>query len=38
MFRQRVAQYWTPHSGRNFLVSAAAAVGVSKLGREMLGG
>ena len=34
----RTAQYWTPHSGRNFLVSAASAVGVSKPDRGMLGG
>ena len=34
----RTAQYWTPHSGRNFLVSAASAVGVSKPDRDMLGG
>ena len=34
----RIAQYWTPHSGRNFIVSAASAVGVSKPYRDMLGG
>ena len=38
LLSQQTAQYWTPHSGRNFLVSAASAVGVSKPDRDMLGG
>ena len=38
IFRQRVAQYWTTHSGRNFVKSAAAALGVQKSVRDMLGG
>ena len=37
LLSQRTAQYWTPHSGRNFLVSGASAVGVSKPDRDMLG-
>ena len=31
LLSQRTAQYWTPHSGLNFLVSAASAVGVSNI-------
>ena len=34
----QTAQYRTPHSGRNFLVSAASAIGVPKPDRDMLGG
>ena len=38
LFSQRVAQHWTPHSGRNFLPSATAALGYQKTDRDILGG
>ena len=38
LLSQQTAQFWTPHSGRNFLVSAASAIGVPKPDRDMLGG
>ena len=38
LFRHRAAKYWTPHSPRNFLPSAAAALNVPKADRDMLGG
>ena len=37
-FIHRVAQHWTPHSGRNFLPSATAALGYQKTDRDILGG
>ena len=36
--REAVAQHWTPHSGRNFLPSATAALGYQKTDRDILGG
>ena len=38
LFSHRVAQHWTPHSGRNFLPSATAALGFQKTDRDILGG
>ena len=38
LFRHKAAKYWTPHSPRNFLPSAAAALNVPKADRDMLGG
>ena len=38
LFRCRVAQCWTPHSGWNILPSAARALDVDKADRDMLGG
>ena len=38
LLNHQTAQFWTPHSGRNFLVSAASALGVPKPDRDMLGG
>ena len=38
LFRHRVAHFWTPHSGKNFMPTAAAAVGYEKHERDMLGG
>ena len=38
LFSHRVAQHWTPHSGRNFLPSATAALGYQKTDRDILGG
>ena len=34
----RVAHFWTPHSGRNFMPSASAAVGYQKSDRDVVGG
>ena len=38
VFGHGVGHYWTPHSGRNFLPSAAAALNIEKTDRDMLGG
>ena len=38
LFQHSVASYWTPHSARNFLPSAASALNVSKSDRDLLGG
>ena len=38
VFSQGVGHYWTPHSGRNFIPSAAAALNIKKTDRDMLGG
>ena len=38
LFRHRVTHFWTPHSGRNFMPTAAAAVGYEKHERDMSGG
>ena len=37
VFSHGVGHYWTPHSGRNFLPSAAAALNIEKTDRDMLG-
>ena len=36
--RAHVPQFWTPHSGRTFLPSATAALGIDKSERDYLGG
>ena len=38
VFGHGVGHYWTPHSGRNFFPSAAAALNIEKTDRDMLGG
>ena len=38
LFLHRVASYWTPHSARNFLPSAAIALDIPKSDRDLLGG
>ena len=38
MFQNVMPQFWTPHSGRTFLPSAAAALGIDKAERDYLGG
>ena len=38
LFDHRVAHFWTPHSGRNFMPSASAAMGYQKSDRDVLGG
>ena len=38
LFLHKVAKFWTPHSPKNFLPSAAAALDVPKPDRDMLGG
>ena len=38
LFSHRVAQHWTPHSGRNFLPSATAPLGHQKTDKEIFGG
>ena len=38
LFTVSVARFWSPHAGRNFLPSAAAALGCSKADRGLLGG
>ena len=35
---QHIAKFWTPHSGRTFMPSATAALGVDKGERDYLGG
>ena len=38
LFTVSVPRFWSPHSGRNFLQSAASALGFSKADRAFLGG
>ena len=38
LFTHGVGHFWSPHSGRNFLPSAAGAINVDKSDRDMLGG
>ena len=38
LFAPHMPQFWTPHSGRTFLPSAAAALGCDKAERDFLGG
>ena len=38
LFTHGVGHFWSPHSGRNFLPSAAGALNVDKSDRDMLGG
>ena len=38
LFDHPIGTYWSPHSGRNFLPSAATALKVEKSDRDMLGG
>ena len=38
LFTHGVGHFWSPHSGRNFLPSAAGAINVDKCDRDMLGG
>ena len=38
LFTHGVSHFWTPHPGRNFLPSAAAALNVETSDRDMLGG
>ena len=38
IFSVRVVQYWTPHTGRNFVRSATTALGQSKEDRDIMGG
>ena len=35
---RRVGHYWTPHSGRNLMPGASAAMGRSRSDRDLLGG
>ena len=37
LFSHKVPQHWTPHSGRNFLPSVAAALGYPEADRDLLG-
>ena len=38
LFAHGAGHFWSPHSGRNFLPSAAGALNVNKSDRDMLGG
>ena len=38
LFSHKAATFWTPHSGRNFLPSAAMALDIYKSDRDVLGG
>ena len=38
LFAHGAGHFWSPHSGRNFLPSAAGALKVDKSDRDMLGG
>ena len=38
IFRTPTSHYYTPHSGRNFMPTATAVLGLSKSDRDMLGG